>query len=299
MRHLIGLVSFGNLPFLELALRGIQETLTRSADVLVVVAKADDSEMRQFLDARHIRYIQNEENKGFAGSINDIFEYGWVQCDYDTITIQGNDVIPYPGALDGMIEAAETTDWEWLCASQFDSKSLVARYPETRQFFRGDNLEFTDFDSRPWEIHKDFRTPEIEPDSLKDVRNLAMFKRSVFEKIGYADVNFWPNAFFEDNDAARRANAAGVKSCGLSGSAYFHFWSRTIHQGVSRPHAEYFNRNGGHYVHKWGGPVGGERYSLPFDGREFELAPGLVLTGDLRIGTREQEAAIIDFWSTR
>jgi GT2 family glycosyltransferase len=299
MKHLIGIVSYGNLPFLELAIRGIQETLTRPADVLVIIARPNDTEMQRFLDERHVPWIQNTQNIGFAGSINDIFEFGWANGDYDTITIQGNDVIPYPGALDGMIEAAESTDWEWLCASQFDSKSLVARYPEARQFFHGDNLAFTDFTSRPWEMHKDFRTPHIEPDSLKDVRNLAMFKRSVYEKTGYADVNFWPNSYFEDNDAARRANIAGVKSCGLAHCAYFHFWSRTIHQGENRAHGEYYSRNGGHYVHKWGGPVGGERYELPYDGRGFQLSPEIFLEPKLKIDSRAQEEAIIQYWSTR
>lgn len=298
MKHLIGIVSYGNLSFLELAVRGIQETLTRSADLVVVIARPDDSEMHRWLSDRGISCIQNTFNKGFAGSINDIFEYGWEQNGYDTITIQGNDVIPYPGAIDGMIECAETTDWEWICASQFDSKSLVARYPQARKYFHGETLEFLDFDERPWELHKDFRIPEIEPDSLKDVRNLAMFKRSVYEKTGYADVNFWSNGFYEDNDAARRANLCGVKACGLSGSAYFHFWSRTFHQGEKkRPNALYFERNGGHYVHKWGGPVGGERYALPYDGRGMELAPGIFLEPKLKIDSREQEAAIIDYWS--
>lgn len=299
MKHLIGIVSFGNLPFLELALRGIQETLTRSADVLVVIARPNDTEMQRFLDARGFRYIQNTENKGFAGSINDIFEYGWVNGDYDTVSIMGNDVIPYPGAIDAMIECAETTDWEWICASQFDSKSLIERYPPARRYFKGPNLEFKDFSARPWAMHKDFRAPEIEPGSLKDVRNLAMFKRSVFEKIGYADVNFYPNAYGEDNDACRRANLAGVKACGLAHAAYFHFWSRTIHQGEQRAHGTFFERNMGHYVHKWGGTVGGERYDKPFNGVGFQLSPEIWLNPEMNIATRDQEEAIIKYWSTR
>jgi len=281
MKTLIGIVSYGNLEFLELALRGIQETLTKQADILVVIARPDDTQMQAFLNERGIRYIQNHANIGFAGSINDIFEAAWVNGDYDNVIIMGNDVIPYPRALDSMIECAETTEWEWICASQFDSKALVERYPEVRQYFQGDGLVFTDFSARPWELHKDFHADNIEPDSLKDVRNLALFKRSVFEKIGYADVNFWPNGYFEDNDAARRANIAGVKSCGLSHAAYFHFWSRTIHQGEDRGHAKYFIRNMDYYKLKWGGAVGSESASP---------------VTSLKIPSREGEEQTINYW---
>ena len=298
MKTLIGIVSYGNLSFLQLAIRGIKETLTKDADILVVIADPKDFNMEHWLSAGMINYIKDTENIGFAGSINDIFEYAWVKGDYDNVIIMGNDVIPYPGALDAMINCAETTDWEWICASQFDSKSLVARYPEAAQYFKGETLEFTDFDARPWELHKEIHAPNIEPDSLKDVRNLALFKRSVFDKTGYADVNFWPNAYFEDNDAARRANLCGVKACGLSEAAYFHFWSRTIHQGSERNHGKFFTRNSGHYAHKWGGPVGGERYSQPYDGRGFLLSPDIFLDPAMRIADRNDERTIIRYLST-
>ena len=298
MKTLIGIVSYGNLSFLQLAIRGIKETLTKDADILVVIADPKDFNMEHWLSAGMINYIKDTENIGFAGSINDIFEYAWVKGDYDNVIIMGNDVIPYPGALDAMINCAETTDWEWICASQFDSKSLVARYPEAAQYFKGETLEFTDFDARPWELHKEIHAPNIEPDALKDVRNLALFKRSVFDKTGYADVNFWPNAYFEDNDAARRANLCGVKACGLSEAAYFHFWSRTIHQGSERNHGKFFTRNSGHYAHKWGGPVGGERYSQPYDGRGFLLSPDIFLDPAMRIADRNDERTIIRYWST-
>lgn len=282
MKTLIGIVSFGNIKFLELAIRGIQETLVQQADLLVVVANPDDAEMRHFLSIRKIRYISNVTNVGFAGSINDIFEYGWVNNGYDNIIIMGNDVVPYPGALDGMIRCADTTEWEWICASEFNSRSLVERYPEARQYFHGDSLVFDDFSSRPWEMHKDFRDPNIEPDTLKDVRNLALYKRSVFDKIGYADVNFWPNGYYEDNDCAKRANLAGVKACGLSECAFFHFWSRTIHQGKNRKHNDYFHRNAEYYKKKWGGSYGQETKTPP-----------------LRIDSRSEESKIIKLWKNK
>lgn len=281
MKHLIGITSYGNLSFLKLALEADKKTLTREADIIVVVAKPGDAEMIQFLTENGYAFIVNEVNKGLAGSVNDIFEHGWFKNDYDTITIQGNDVIPYPGALDAMINCAETTDWEWVAATQFDSKTLVAMYPEVQSYFQGDKLVFSDFDSRPWEIHKDLHAPMIEPDAMKDVRNLALFKRSVFDKIGYCDVNFAYNSYFEDNDAVARALRTDVRACGLREAVYFHFWSRTYHQGDGRPNNVFFDRNRQHFLNKWGGMPGQE-----------------TKTPELKIADRSGEEAAITYWNS-
>lgn len=304
-KTLIGIVSYGGLPFLELALRSIQETATRKVDVFVVAANPNDIEMFDFLykrvgksgESNLVGYLAHRENVGFPSSVNDLYDRmrDW---NYDNLIIMGNDVVAMPGAIDAMIHTAETTDYEMVCGSEFNAQFLVNNYPEARQFFSGENLIFSDFSARPWELHKERRSG-IEPHQRKDIRNFTLFKRSAFEKAGYADVNFFPNGYFEDNDYAIRCDKLGVSACGLAEAAFFHFTSRTIHQNVSRDHGGYFSRNGGQYVHKWGGPVGGERYDLPYHGDPYELAPGLLLPGTLKIESRDKEDAIIEYWRSK
>jgi len=297
-KTLIGITSWGNLEFLKLAIEANQKTLNRQADIFVVVAKPGDQEMIDWLTCQNIQFIVHDVNKGFAASVNDIFEHGWVHNGYDNIIIQGNDVIPYPGALDALIDHADTTDWEWLCATQFDSKTLVNLYPEAGKYFEGPNLVFSDFTARPWEMHRDEHPATLEPDAMKDVRNLALFKRSVFDKIGYADVNYWPNAYYEDNDYVRRALNAGIKAAGVRESVYFHFWSRSIFQGEGRPNNVYFQRNEEFFKRKWGGMPGQEKYSKPFKGIRHKLTYG-VLLGDPNIHSRANEAKIISYWTNK
>lgn len=301
MKSLISIVSYGNIEFLELALRGIQETLTTpNTDILVVIAKPGDSQMRKFLDERSIPYIQNEINKGFPGSINDAYDFAFVDGDYDAIFSMGNDVVPMPGCLDTMLSQAQSTDWDIYCASEFDSRFLVAQYPEARQFFHGDDLVFSDFQSRPWEFHGDYRENTIQPDTLKDVRNLTLYKRRAFEVVGFDDPNFFPNGYFADLDYARRCHLLGLKACGLPAAAFFHFWSRTIKQGENRPNGKFFNRNGDYYEAKWGTRTWEEeKFSLPFDGKPYQL-PGstIVLPSSLDIPDRGKEPQIIDYWSS-
>lgn len=287
MKTLIGITSFGGLPFLELAICSLQETVTEpNVDILVVVGKPDDSEMRRWLEERSIRYIQNPANNGFPSSVNDCYDAAFVDGDYSNLIIQGNDVVAMPGAIDTMIQrAASEPEFDIFCASEFNSRFLFDNYPEARKYFHGENLFFNDFTVRPWELHKDFRENTIQPDTLKDVRNLTLFKRRCFEAVGYADVNFWPNGYWEDNDYARRCHLLGMRAAGLPSASFFHFWSRTIHQNESRDHGKYYTRNQDWYERKWGTRTWGEeKFATPFE------------TGPIDIPDRDGEEKMISYW---
>ncbi len=301
MKTLLGIVTFGNLPFTQLAINGIREQVIQAGhflDIFGIVGKPGDSETQEWFFKNGVASLRHGANHGFPASLNDIMDQAFRNGHmdggpagppylgrYDNLILMGNDVVPYPGALDAMMECAATTDWEWICASQYDVKSLVRDHPETARFFDGPDFKFTDFAARPWDAHggQFIRPPGISPNSKADVRNLCLFKRSVFEKLGYADVNFWPGGYFEDNDYCRRADLAGIRGCTLDHAAYFHFWSRTIKQGDGTKAAQ-FERNRQYYTEKWGGPVGGE--TVPRSIHNL-----------IRIPTRASEADIIKHWS--
>jgi len=210
----------------------------------------------------------------------------------------GNDVIAYPNAINSMIEVADTTDYEWICAREVSVKVLCRAFPEQRKFFSGENYIFNDFNSRPWEVFPNYNKPlEIDKAGMSDVHNLTLFKRSVFKTIGYNDVNFYP-AYFEDNDFCRRGILSGLKSCTLNNAYYFHFWSRTIKQGSGGSTDSYFNMNKSFYSKKWGGPFGKEKFSLPFNGTSYNQG-GITLQPEIKINSREQEERIIDYWRSR
>lgn len=307
MKTLIGFVTFGNVEFTKLLVRGIRETANRPYELLAVIGKPGDTETHAWLSGQQIEIILHTENHGFPASVNDLYDAAFTHGGFDCLIIAGNDVVPYSGAIDAMIGLAAEGEWDWICASQFDSKSLIARYPEARPFFTGPALEFRDFAARPWELHEPARLAElasgrdiIERDCIKDVRNLCLFTRRSFEQVGYADANFWPGGYFEDNDYCRRALLAGVKACGLPRAAYFHFWSRTIHQGGGgAANDRHFGMNAKFYADKWGGNFGAELWRTPFDGREFTLGPRLDLTPETAIRGRLLEPAVIAHWRGR
>lgn len=303
MKTLIGICTFGGINFSKLAYRSIMETASEPVDVAIIVGKPGDVQTGEWATelAKHsthrVHVCFHKINLGFPVACNDMIDLAR-NNGYDNLIIMGNDVVAYPGAIDAMIREAARGEWEWICGSQFDSKSLYERYPEIRHYFHGPNLEFRDFDARPWEIHKEVAAPAVEPGVIRDVQNLTLFRVSAFDRLGYFDASYWPNGYYSDNCYCLSANRIGVKSCVLAHAPFYHAWSRTIHQGEGRPNGKYFDRNGQYYDAKWGGNVNKERYSLPFDGQPYQLCDGVVLEPTLKIGSREQEPAIVQYWST-
>ncbi len=301
-RTLVGIVTFGNLPFTKLCYKGIRET-TDNVDVFVVIGKPGDMDTLKWAKENNLPNIVHNENKGFPASINDIYDYVWPNSDYnnyDYYIAIGNDVIPYPYAINQLIEIADTTDYEWVCGNEVSVKVLCELFPETRIYFEGHDYIFTHFDkAEPWKAFNNYSDKiEISPAGLSDVHNLALYKRSVFEKIGYIDVNFYP-AYYEDNDYARRAVNANIKSCTSINSRYFHFWSRTIKQETGGSNHKYFQANRYYYILKWGGDFGNEKWKIPFNGIPYRLTDDIILPASLKISSREDEEKIIRYWRTR
>lgn len=271
-KTLVGICAYGGLKFLELGLAALREQ--SGFDVLVIVAKPGDSEMIASLEALGVPYLQHSQNLGFPAAINDMYDAAFSHGEYNNLIIMGNDVIPLTGTIEAMIQCAETTDFEMVCGSEYDVRFLCEKYPEARKHFDGSNLvvKQSAIEQRIWEIHKDSREG-VEPDTRKDIRNLTLFKRSTFEKVGYADVSYWPNGYFEDVEYCRRCDLLGVSACGLKEAAFFHWWSRTIHEGEGRDNGKFFRRNEQHYKDKW------------------------AASPELKISTRDQESAIINHWA--
>ena len=293
------MVTFGNVEFSKLTVKSIKETTENNIEFFVVVGKPDDHATKEWVDTFDIPNIVHERNHGFPASLNDIYDYAWKIRNFDNLIIVGNDIVAYPYAIDSLINKADNSDWEWISSSQFDVRALVNMYPKAKDMFSKEGkFRFTRFgDLEPWNLHDDWkRTDEaLEPDVIKDVHNLCLYKQSVMDKIGYIDVNFYP-AYYSDNDYARRGVNAGLKTCALGNSQYFHFWSRTIHQGSGGSTGRYFDNNRRFYISKWNGDFAKEQWTVPFNGQTYPLTKNVILQGSLKIDDRSQEELITRFW---
>ena len=283
-KTLIGLVTYGGFEFSKLTIESLKETTKNPIDFFVVVGKPDDRKTLEYLVANNIKYVTHSENLGFPYGLNDIFDEAWVHNNYDNLIIVGNDIVAYENSADSLIDFANSSDYECISALQYDVKDLVRDYPEAREYFHSEEYIITDLSTKPWELFTGYNHPkEIANMQLYDIQNMCLYRRSVFDKVGYTDVAYFP-AYFVDNDYAMRMTAANIKCCTLMNARFFHFWSRTIFQGANRGSLrhEYFRNNEAYYKYKFGGYVGRE-----------------VGVPTIKISDRSKEKDIINFWKSK
>lgn len=280
-KNLFGFVTFGNLEFTKLAVKSIRDTVKENEyEMFSIVGKPGDVETHQWLLSQNIPHIIHGENMGFPCGVNDIYDYAWKTFNFDNVILLGNDVVLYPHAADSLINLANTSDYEVISALQYDVRDLIKEHPETARYFSGGNFNFTDFSSRPWDVFVSESDSEVRIGDMQlyDIQNLCLYKRGAFEKVGYTDVNFYP-AYFIDNDYARRIILSGIKCCTVLSARFFHFWSRTVHQGSGGSTNFYFESNKKYYRRKWGGDFGREKKHP-----------------DILINSRDLEQQIIKHW---
>lgn len=257
-KNLFAMVTFGLAQFTKLAIDSIRETVKNPYEIFVVVGKPGDEETKQLLREEKIPYFIHSENMGFPFSVNDIFDYTWKYSSFDNLILLGNDVILYPYAGDSLINLANESDYSIISGLQYDVRDLISEYPETKQYFYGENCIIEDFSGKPWEKFTNYEQEyEISDMQLYDIQNMCLYKRETFDKIGYTDVNYFP-AYFVDNDYARRIVLSRIKCCSLKNARFFHFWSRVFKQGSGGSTDYYFECNLRYYRQKWGGVVGSE-----------------------------------------
>lgn len=272
-KTLVGIVTFGNLKYTKIAIDSLMDSSATLVDLFVVVGKPGDKETVEYLEGRDIPHIIHDENYGFPYSLNDIYDFAWKYNDYDNLIIMGNDVYCYPYAIDSLIRQADETDYEVISALQYDVRDLYKEHPEIRDQISPNDYVINDLSSEIWRVFTEYSdVPNVADMQLYDIQNLCLYKKSVFDKIGYTDVNFYP-AYFVDNDYARRIVKAGIKCCSLVNARFFHFWSRTIKEESGGSTSNYFSNNSRYYRDKWGGGFGAETKSpeLLIDSREREI----------------------------
>jgi len=298
-KTVIGIVTFGNLEFTQLAVQSVWDTVKSPYKLCIIVGKPGDGDTAGWCARNDIPHIVHNQNYGFPYSLNDLYDFTWEHWKYDNLVTMGNDVIAYPYAIDSLISVEEKIGYDWLCSQEYNVKALVKDFPEVRPLFNGEDLKFASWKEKPWERFTGW-SDQVGYDvggGMSDTHNLALYTRSFFDQVGYIDVNHYP-AYFEDNDLARRAILAGTKSAKVTNSYYFHFWSRTIKQGSGGSNNKFFNLNRNYYIRKWGGDFMKERFSVPFNGAETEIG-GVRLPNSYKIDSREGEDKIIAYWRSK
>lgn len=300
MNLLIGMVTYGQLKYTKMSVKYLFMNTDAEFDFISVVGKPKDVETKRFFEENNLQYIEHNTNYGFPKSLNDIYEHGFVKNNYDAVVIIGNDVLPYPNAVDYLLEVVD--DYDYVSAIEYKHEEFLKRCRECRKFFaygrrflKDDFPEFMRVKHGRIRMINNLNKYKI----IGDTHNLTLFTRRWFEKVGYVDVNFYP-AYFEDNDYGRRGQLAGAVMGQVIDAKYYHFWSRTIKEDEDKriENDFYFPLNKKFYIEKWGGEPGKEKYTFPFNKR-FGVVCGNILPTGLKIEDRAKEEAIIKCWKEK
>lgn len=292
----IGVPTYGNINFTKMTIDHIKKTVKSPYELFVAVGKPGDTDTIKFCRESNIPYSKHIINKGLPAAINDMYDYAFIDGNSDALVVVGNDVLPHWDSIDKLIRHANATDYDWVSGTCVTANGLVSRVPKTASYFHGGEKNKNFFGTSLPEWLNDYKPADkemvVDLDRFKiigDSHNMCLFTKKLFGEIGYVDVNFYP-AYYEDNDYSRRAKLAKLKMCRLQHSKYFHFWSRTIHQGnMKSTNDKYFPMNKRFYIEKWGGEPGRETFSKPYNGKK----------GHINITSRANEDKIIQSWINR
>ena len=98
-----------------------------------------------------------------------------------------------------------------------------------------------------------------------------MITESTLTKVGLFDASFTP-AYFEDNDYHRRIILGGYKAFKCMNAKFYHYGSQTqnsVSNGIVT--SPMFDKNRNHYVEKWGGVPGEEKFEHPYNDRNLSF----------------------------
>lgn len=289
----IGVPTFGNVGFTKMTLDHIKKTVKSPYELVVVVGKPGDTDTVKLCRNQGIYYIKHTSNKGLPAEINDMYDFAFKDGEADALVVVGNDVLPYWDGIDKLVRYANESDYDWISGTVVSINGLISKVPSTASYFHGGERDRNFFGTSlpEWLDKYKPNDKEMVVDLARfkvvgDSHNMCLFTRRLFEHIGYVDVNFYP-AYYEDNDYSRRAQIAKLKMCRLQHAKYFHFWSRTIHQGnMKSTNDKYFPLDKKFYIEKWGGEPGKEKFAKPYNGTK----------GTINITSRINEDKIIQSW---
>ena len=243
---IIAIPTINNLKYLKGCIKSIKCSFPYE---LLVIDNGSSDGTLEWLVENNIKHIHHDENLGCSYANNEAMDYAFSKD--KLLFVIHNDVILHMNCLDNLYRGLTETDFDLLYALEYLTGKV-------------NPAVLSDFKYKYIYDKEDIGVPEEPIEYGGVVKTVGLnftvraIKKSTLDKIGYFDVNYYP-AYFEDNDYGIRCKLGNVKVGIVTSARFYHFWSRSIHEGgVEELNEKYFNINKSYYASKWGGEVGKE-----------------------------------------
>lgn len=199
---------------------------------------------------------RNEERWGFQKSVNFGVNDAW-ERGYDLALICNNDILIHPQAIWRLVDRFKIDKEPFLNVGMVTCMDVRS---ETAPFLLG-SMNVKEKEAVEEAPHPNF--------------SAFMLSKAMWEDIGEFDEVFAP-AYFEDNDYHYRMKLAGYDAIVLPTALFYHYGSGTQNEanedGKPLVPGPMFEANRARYAEKWGGVPGEEKWEIPYENKELDLA---------------------------
>lgn len=192
---IVAIATVNNLKFTKMCVESIRNTVKSPYRLLIVDDGSSDGTVA-WAKQQSIDLIVHPVNLGLPYAVNDMYDYTWNKDKDAYLVIIANDAIVCDGAIDDLIRGLNETDFDLLGTREFNINQFLAQFPQYRNQFSTDGRAillgdtFTAYKEMEKTVDKTFVVHERYP-----IMSLVIHRKSLFDKLGYYDVNYYPQYY--------------------------------------------------------------------------------------------------------
>ncbi len=238
-KYSIVILTYNNLEYTKVCIDSIKKyNSNEDCEIIIVDNHSTDGTVEWIKEQEGIKYILNEENKGFPAGCNQGIEVAEKNND---IFLLNNDTVIMPNSIFNLRMGLYSDEKVGATGAVSNSISYYQQISETYNDFDG----YMDF-----ALKNNMSDENSYEQRIKLVGFAMLIKRNVLDKVGLLDERFTPGNF-EDDDISLRIVVEGYKLLLCKDSYIHHFGSVSF-----KKDGKYFNEllqtNSKKFKEKWG-----------------------------------------------
>ena len=233
------MLTHNNIEYTKLCIQSLRlYDVLDNYEIIIVDNNSTDGTVEWLKEQKGIKYILNNENRGFPAACNQGIEIANKEND---IFLLNNDTIIMQNSVFNLRMGLYSNEKVGATGAVSNNVSNYQRISE----------EFNDFNGyERFAISNNISNEESYKEKIKLVGFAMLIKRHVLDKVGLLDERFSPGNF-EDDDISYRIIKEGYKLLLCTDSYIHHFGSATFKK-VNFGYSELLKKNSAKFKEKWG-----------------------------------------------